>query len=142
MMKSLVPWAVAVLLFVSAGWACSRHVPHEAATPKQGAAATKDVAYDEAPILKNRDDALRMIARHYPEDLKNAGIGGEVLVHLFVDVDGRVKDTKIYRSSGSEALDQAAMVAAREFEFIPARLDGERIAVWIYIPISFAVSRR
>jgi hypothetical protein len=34
------------------------------------------------------------------------------------------------------------MVAAREFEFIPARLDGERIAVWIYIPISFAVSRR
>lgn len=43
------------------------------------------------------------------------------------------------KSSGHPELDQAALEAARQFEFKPARNGAEAVEVWVVVPITFAV---
>lgn len=95
--------------------------------------------YTARPEFKDLEEARRVVARHYPEDLKDAGIGGTVVVWAFVDSAGNVANVRLRESSGNEALDAAALVVAREWEFTPARNRGECVAVWMAIPIIFAV---
>jgi protein TonB len=97
--------------------------------------------YTKGPEIKNRREAARILERHYPNEFKDHGVGGTALVWVFIDTDGRVKNTQISRSSGVKGLDEAAMAAVREFEFIPARNEGEVCPVWVAIPITFAVRR-
>ena len=97
--------------------------------------------FTKRPELRDRSQALKIVVSHYPRELRDAGIGGEVTVWMFVDVDGQVKNTYVYKSSGNNELDQAAMAAAREFEFIPARYHEEVVRVWVAVPISFKVVR-
>jgi len=94
------------------------------------------------PELTNRQAAVAAIDRHYPDSLKAMGIGGTANIWMYVDVEGRVESTRVQKSSGYEALDQAAMAAAREFEFTPARNRDQLVPVWIAIPITFSVGAR
>lgn len=58
----------------------------------------------------------------YPSGLGEAGIGGTVSVLYAVEVDGRVGDCRIVRSSGSRALDETTCrLIERRFRFAPAR---------------------
>ena len=62
---------------------------------------------------------------------------GTVIVDLVVGVDGRVIDATIRQSV--PALDQAALKAVRQWEFTPARRNGEPIAVIVTAIVSFAI---
>jgi TonB family protein len=95
--------------------------------------------YTARPEFKDLEEAKRAVERHYPEDLKGAGIGGTMVVWVFIDSDGNVANVKLKESSGNEALDAAGLVVAREWEFIPARNREEVVPVWMAIPITFAV---
>lgn len=95
--------------------------------------------FTEMPSLTNRQDAIRAVEQNYPKLLKDAGIGGQVTVWILIGTDGTVEKTQVQRSSGHAALDEAAVRAAREFRFTPARNRGELVPVWIAIPIAFAV---
>ncbi|UCC48844.1 MAG: energy transducer TonB, partial [Gemmatimonadota bacterium] len=94
--------------------------------------------YTARPEFKDLEEARRVVARHYPQDLKDAGIGGTVVVWVFIDSDGNVANVKLKESSGNEALDAAGLVVAREWEFTPARNGEEVVPVWMAIPIAFA----
>lgn len=114
-----------------------------------GADSTKtDRAIDEAPAftpftvaptLKNRDDVARALEREYPPMLRDAGIGGSVNVWLFIDEQGQVQDVRINKSSGFEALDDAALRVGSRMEFTPALNRDEKVFVWVSIPITFQV---
>jgi TonB family protein len=78
-----------------------------------------------------------IIRSHHPRYLRDAGIGGKVYVKVFIDTEGRVTRAEVTKSSGHPALDRAALRAAREFLFAPARRDGVPIATWVTIPITF-----
>ncbi|TVP44988.1 MAG: M56 family peptidase [Gemmatimonadales bacterium] len=93
--------------------------------------------FTEAPEVRNRAAVGRALEREYPPLLRNAGIGGTVLVYFFVDAEGRVADVRLEESSGHEALDSAGLRVAEVFEFAPARNRGEPVPVWIQIPITF-----
>lgn len=68
----------------------------------------------------------RISNRDYPENLSDAGIGGRVTVLYLVEVDGRVSDCDVVRSSGNRQLDQWTCTLIRErFRFRPS-LDGRR----------------
>ncbi len=97
--------------------------------------------YTVKPEIKDRRKAIRIVERYYPKLLKEAGIGGKVNVWVFIDTKGRVKNAVVQKSSGNKALDDAALKAAKEFEFTPALNRDKRVPVWVAIPITFAVKR-
>ncbi len=97
------------------------------------------VSYTDPPKLRDKAAAVRTVETYYRSDLKRAGIAGTATVWIFVDSDGVVKDTKVKDSSGSDELDAAALAAARDFEFTPAENNGEPVAVWVAVPITFSV---
>ena len=91
------------------------------------------------PEIKDRRAALRIVERNYPRLLKDAGIGGDVNVWVFIDANGAVQNAQVQKSSGNRALDDAALRSAQEFTFTPALNRDKRVPVWISIPIAFAV---
>ena len=90
-----------------------------------------------APEVQNRDEVSRALEAAYPDELRNAGIGGTAIVHLFIDEEGEVRNVVLSESSGHEDLDRAAQRVALEFDFTPALNRDERVAVWIQLPITF-----
>ncbi len=92
-----------------------------------------------APRVRDPAEAAKIVESKYPSVMKNAGIGGTVLVWAFIDANGVVKNTQVKESSGMSRLDDAAEAAVREFEFVPALNYDRRVPVWISIPITFEV---
>lgn len=92
-----------------------------------------------APSLLNLDEVREALIRAYPVELREAGIGGRVNVWFYIDDEGRIQRTLIDVSSGHEALDEAAMNVAAVYRFSPAMNREERVAVWVSLPITFAV---
>jgi TonB family protein len=90
-----------------------------------------------APEVRNRAEVQRVLQREYPSTLRDAGIGGTVIMHFFIDEEGRVQNTLVAESSGYAALDAAADRVANAFEFSPALNRDQRVPVWIQIPITF-----
>lgn len=90
-----------------------------------------------APEVRNRAQVMRVLEREYPSTLRDAGIGGTVLMHFFINEEGVVQNTLVAESSGYAALDQAAERVANAFEFSPALNRDQRVPVWIQIPITF-----
>jgi protein TonB len=77
------------------------------------------------------------LEREYPPLLRDAGVGGTVDVWLFIDDQGVVQRTIVDKSSGHQALDDAALEVARAIEFTPALNRDKRVPVWISLPITF-----
>lgn len=99
------------------------------------------VPHTVSPDVRNRQEVERALVREYPSALRDAGIGGVVNVHMFVDENGVVQNTAIDQSSGHALLDQAAERVAQVFQFSPAMNRDERVAVWVSIPIRFQTTR-
>ncbi len=97
--------------------------------------------YTVRPEIKNRREAVRIVERYYPKLLKDAGIGGQVMVWVFIDTNGVVKNAQVQKGSGNSSLDESALKAAREFEFTPALNRDQRVPVWVAIPITFSIKR-
>jgi len=49
-------------------------------------------------------------------------------------------DVKILKSSGNQMLDQAALVAAKQSKFTPAKQRDKFVRVWVSIPIKFRLT--
>lgn len=96
--------------------------------------------YTVAPELKNREEVGRALVRYYPPLLRDAGIGGTVLVWFFIDEEGRVQKTQIQKSSGQQSLDQAALRVADLMRFTPALNRDQKVKVWVALPIVFSAN--
>jgi len=90
-----------------------------------------------APDIRNRDAFRRILQSAYPAMLRDARIGGEVRLHFFINAEGVVENARVAVSSGQSQLDEAALRVAPQIEFTPALNRGERVAVWVEIPIMF-----
>jgi TonB family protein len=93
--------------------------------------------YTVKPELLNRNDVAKALVRNYPPQLRSAGIGGKVLLWMFVDQNGQTAKTQVRTSSGNTELDSAALAVARSMRWSPARNGDEVAAVWIMVPIVF-----
>jgi protein TonB len=96
--------------------------------------------YEVAPEITNRSDVQSALVREYPAVLRDAGVGGTVLMHFFIDATGSLENVLVAQSSGFEQLDAAAMRVAEVFEFSPALNRDERVPVWIQVPITFTTN--
>ena len=95
---------------------------------------------DIDPRLLNGEEMLGLLARLYPRPLREAGIGGDVLMWVWVDEEGNPSNPQINRSSGHDQLDATALAIVQSMRFAPAVLRDQPIAVWIAQPISFSVN--
>ena len=76
----------------------------------------------------------------YPDSARREGSEGSVLLRVLVDEHGRSKKVEINSSSGSQALDHAAMEALRRWRFHPARYGDQALESWLRIPIEFRLA--
>ena len=91
----------------------------------------KFIPYDDPPM------PLTPIRPKYPEIAQEAGIEGTVVIQVFVDKKGRVKETVVLKGIPNTGLDEAAVDAIRSVRFKPAKQRGRAIGVWISIPVNF-----
>jgi TonB family protein len=89
---------------------------------------------DELPVMLNRDPPFR-----YPAPLYARKIQGNVTLRLFIDRDGRIRpeSTRVQESSGYASFDSSAVTGSQDLRFMPAKLNGEPMAVSILFPVFF-----
>ena len=75
----------------------------------------------------------------YPRDALMNEEQGNVLISVYVGTDGRVKDAKVKKSSGTRSLDRAASKAFSLCAFKPAMKNGEPQESWYDIPYEFVL---
>lgn len=76
----------------------------------------------------------------YPPAARRRGIEGEVLLRVFVGVDGTAETVEVLRSSGHALLDREAQEALRRWRFEPARAAGQPVAATVEIPVTFRLT--
>ena len=91
------------------------------------------------PEIRNRREIQLALMREYPPILRDAGIGGTVVVWFFISEEGVVQDRRVSRTSGQVQFDNAALEVASVIRFTPALNRDQRVAVWIELPITFEV---
>lgn len=65
-----------------------------------------------------------------PESAQRRGFVGDVILALLIDVDGRITDVRLARSSGIPILDKTAMESARRCHFVAATIDKVPTPSW------------
>jgi protein TonB len=103
----------------------------DAPPPPPEGPRVKFIPYDDPPV------PLSPIRPKYPEIAQEAGIEGTVVVQVFVDRRGRVKDTVILKGIPNTGLDESATQAIRSVRFRPAKQRERAVGVWISIPVNF-----
>jgi TonB family protein len=96
--------------------------------------------YTVAPRMRDPRPAERIARQKYPPIMKQAGIGGTILLWAFLDTNGVVKNCVVSETSGYGELDRAAMAAMLEFTFVPALHFDRHVPAWIEMPITFDVA--
>ena len=77
----------------------------------------------------------------YPGDALARRMEGSVDLRVRVDNDGTVARVSVYRSSGYEPFDRAAIEAVRQWRFQPARVAGIAVTKEVVIGVNFVIGR-
>lgn len=96
--------------------------------------STVEAAYVEAAL---RDEGNKPPV--YPRSSVTRGEEGEVLLRLSIDASGKVIDVQLESGCGHPRLHRAAIRAARDWSFEPARRGGEAVASERTFPIEFRI---
>jgi protein TonB len=75
----------------------------------------------------------------YPAASLRANERGTVRLNFLIDVDGKVLESKVERSSGSRRLDEAARVSLGTCRFRPATVDGRPERAWARIDYEWKI---
>jgi protein TonB len=73
----------------------------------------------------------------YPLIARRNGVEGTVNLRVVVSKEGRPVQVQVDRSSGSSALDNAALEAVKGWKFVPARRGQEAVEQPVVVPIVF-----
>jgi protein TonB len=99
--------------------------------PEDTGAGDSFYAFDSPPT------AIKTKAPEYPELARAAGAVGTVLVEILVDKNGRVLSARVIKSDTIKSLEEAAMRAAMDWLFTPAKQRDMPVKAKIVIPFEF-----
>jgi len=99
--------------------------------PAAGGAAVPRVGGKKTPTPTRVVDVKPV----YPAAAREARIQGTVILELSIGKDGKVTAAKVLRSIPK--LDQAAIDAAKQWEFTPTLKDGVPVAVVMAVTVNF-----
>lgn len=76
----------------------------------------------------------------YPQALRDAGIGGRVVVRGVIGINGRVESAEVVRSSGNSTLDNNALSAFYKWRFSAAKNDaGQKVRCYFVQGFPFVI---
>lgn len=116
----------------------------EAQVTNESAPQSKKVyrSVDQMPQFPGGEAGLMRYLQsniNYPANAAKNNIGGRVILQFVVEKDGHIGEVKVVRSIDPEIDAEAVRVVKSLPDFIPGRQDGEPVAVWYTIPVSFKV---
>jgi protein TonB len=82
-------------------------------------------------------DYLKNPAPVYPQIARDMGWQGVVVLKVLVERDGKAAQVEVERSSGHQMLDESAVKAVKEWQFLPARVGSLTFSSWVKIPVRF-----
>jgi periplasmic protein TonB len=121
----------------------SQTPPHTAAQSEQASPAVGSAGPTvTAAIVPPRPVAGMETNRApiYPEIARRRGEEGRVMLRVDVSADGMPLDVSVAGTSGHPSLDSAALLAVRQWRFIPATQAGRSVAAVADVPIRFHLS--
>jgi len=74
----------------------------------------------------------------YPREALAQGIRGIVILDIVLDAQGKVESTTVMRSV--PGLDEAAIAAARQWEYAPTTVNGKAVRVRVTVPVVFSLA--
>jgi protein TonB len=78
----------------------------------------------------------------YPEALRMAGVGGQVVAQFVVDEEGRVEERTVrFRQSDNPLFEESVRTALGRMRFTPAEIAGKKVRQLVEMPFVFALSR-
>lgn len=92
------------------------------------------------PKATAKPDYLRNPEPEYPLAARRRGQQGSVLLNITVSPTGRATEVSLQQSSGFELLDQAAIKAAKTWDFEPARVGTVAVESKIEVPVRFKLT--
>ena len=93
---------------------------------------------EEKPSPRNPADVMRYVERNYPPLLRDAGVGGTVVLKFQVNEDGTVAASTIeVVSSENEQFSDVAKKAVERMRFRPAKVNDRAVKVLVTLPITF-----
>ncbi len=98
--------------------------------------ASLALAQEDRGVLTKPPALVTQVEPLFPPEFADAGISGTVTLEVDIGPDGKVMDARVVKSAG-QAFDDSALVAARQFIFTPAEIDGVPAAVRISFSLEF-----
>jgi protein TonB len=77
----------------------------------------------------------------YPQEAQKAGVQGRVVLNILIDKDGRVRAAEVISGPGF-GLNEAALEGIKRFEFHPAYVGNEAVAVRTRFAYNFFLDAR
>ncbi|MDZ7290866.1 MAG: energy transducer TonB [candidate division KSB1 bacterium] len=81
---------------------------------------------------------IKRVEPTYPELARKAGIEGKVIVKVWIDKKGKVKEVQVLKGA-VEILNEAAVAAAKQWEFTPAMMKLGPVDVWSTLTFNFSL---
>jgi TonB family protein len=108
-------------------------VPSPAPAAPPAAPSNVKVAGRDVPAPKR----TRFVSPVFPLEAQAAGQRGIVIIELVIDEAGKVSTADVLRSV--PPFDEAALTAARQWEYEITKVDGRPVPVRLTVPITFAL---
>ena len=95
----------------------------------------------EAKKLTKVPKQTKFVEAEYPKEALDKNIEADVTLLLDINAEGKVDSAAVTEPANPAGMgfDEAAMIAAQQFEFEPAEMDGKKIAVQIGYKYKFRV---
>jgi protein TonB len=77
------------------------------------------------------------VAPEYPPRARHMGVEGTTVLRALVGEAGDTLELIVWQGSGMRLLDEAALAAARQWRFEPARRGDRLLTAWVEVPVRF-----
>lgn len=92
-------------------------------------------------LITTQVSLLKDMRIAYPPDAKKNNVEGPVVMDLIIDEKGKVRSAVLIRGPGA-GLNEAALEAVKSFEFRPAQVGDQKVAVKIRYTYRFVLENR
>ncbi len=89
------------------------------------------IEYSEPPVIVYEQRPT------YPDIARDSKVEGDVVLLVYIDTAGNVRNAIVQSSPGLPALEEAARTAAMKCKFKPAKQQGVPVGVWYSIVMQF-----
>ncbi len=134
-------WFATPLTLLLAGSAAHAQSTEGLGMPARPAEPAPEV---QATKLTKLPKQTKFVEAEYPKEAVAKGIETDVILMLDINAEGKVDSVAIAEPVNPPGLgfDEAAMVAAQQFEFEPAEMNGQKIAVQIKYKYKFKLTAK